>query len=317
MAEQQVMGSGTDITAPKRRRGPLFQFGEETFAYILNAPAMFLILALVAYPVINSFWTSLHYSNVRRPNVFKWVGLGNYIEILQSELFWSSLSVTAIFTLGTTIMVLVMSLALAIVANEPIKGRGILRMLILLPWAVPGVVNALMWKWIFNPRVGVLNGIFYQMGFIDGYRSWLMDAGSMYPSIILANVWNNLPFATIVFLAALQAIPQDMYDAALVDRAGIWNRFRHVTLPWLMHPILIVLILQTMGGLRLFDIIYLLTGGGPGYSTTTIGYASYETAFLNLDFGVGNAYSYIIAMLTLVLAALYMRLLYKRGEIQV
>lgn len=315
MAEQSLAGATS--ASPKGRRGPIFQFGEETFAYILNAPAIFLILFLVAYPVINSFWVSLHDYSLRRPKVFKFVGLGNYLEIMQTDLFWTSLRVTVIFTIGTTLAVIVMSLALALVANEPIKGRGFLRMLILLPWAVPGVVNALMWKWIFNPSVGVLNGLFVELGLIDNYRSWLMDAGTMYPAIILANLWNNLPFATIVFLAALQAIPQDLYDAALVDRAGLWKRFRHVTLPWLIHPILIVLILQTMGGLRLFDIIYLLTGGGPGYATTTIGFASFQTAFYNLDFGVGNAYSYIIAFITLILAALYMRLLYKKGEIQV
>lgn len=315
MAEQTLTGV-TPSTA-KRKKAPWFNFGDQTFAYILNAPAMFLILALVAYPVVNSFWSSFHLFNLRRPKDYKFIGLDNYIEIVQTELFWESLRVTAIFTVGTTISVLVMSLALAIVANEPIKERPILRMLILLPWAVPGVVNALMWKWIFNPRVGVLNGLFFSFGWIDEYRSWLMEPSTMYPSIILANLWNNLPFATIVFLAALQAIPQDLYDAALVDRANIWNRFRHVTLPWLIHPILIVLILQTMGGLRLFDIIYLLTGGGPGYSTTTIGFASFQTAFYNMDFGLGNAYSYIIALLTLVLAALYMRMLYRRGEIKV
>ena len=315
MAQQTI--AGTQQTAPKRRKGPIVQFGEETFAYILNAPAIFLILFLVGYPIINSFWISLHEYNVRRPKIFDFVWFGNYIEIMQTELFWTSLSVTVIFTIGTAALVLVMSLGLALVANEPLKIRGIMRMLILLPFAVPGVVNALMWKWIFNPRIGALNGLLFELGIIDEYRSWLVDAGTMFPAIILANVWNNLPFATIIFLAALQSIPQDMYDAAVVDRAGVFNRFRHVTLPWLIHPILIVLILQTMGGLRLFDIIYLLTGGGPGYASTTIGYASFQTAFLNLNFGTGNAYSYIIAILTLILAALYMRLLYKKGEIQV
>lgn len=315
MAQQTI--AGTTPVTPKRKRGPLFQFGEETFAYILNAPAVFLILLLVGYPIVNSFWLSLHDFNLRRPRVFKFVGLGNYIDIVQTELFWSSLTVTAIFTVGTAALVLVMSLGLAIIANEPFKLRGIMRVLILLPFAVPGVVNAVMWKWIFNPRIGALNGLLVQFGIIDQYRSWLIDATTLFPAIILANVWNNLPFSTIIFLAALQAIPQDMYDAAVVDRAGLLNRFRHVTLPWLIHPILIVLILQTMGGLRLFDIIYLLTGGGPGYTSTTIGYASYMFGFLTWDFGVGNAYSYVIAFLTLFLAIIYMRLLYKRGEIQV
>jgi multiple sugar transport system permease protein len=153
------------------------------------------------------------------------------------------------------------------------------------------------------------------LGIINHYRAWLIDSTTMYPSIIFANVWNTFPFSALIFLAALQSIPPDLYEAARVDGANLLDRFRSLTLPWLTQPILIVLILQTLGGLRLFDIIYLLTGGGPGNETTTIGYAAYQAAFLDFDFGLGNAYSYVIAILTLMLALVYMRALWNRGDV--
>jgi multiple sugar transport system permease protein len=224
--------------------------------------------------------------------------------------------VTLYFTFWSTFGVLVLALIMALVANEQIPQRPVLRALILLPWAMSGVVTALMWKWIFNPNAGALNGLLYSFGFISSYRSWLMSPDTSYLAIITANVWNTLPFSALVLLAGLQAIPSELYDAAKVDRASLWARFRHVTLPWLSQPILIVLIVQALGGIRIFDIIYLLTGGGPGYQTTTLGFAAYMTSFVSTDIGRGNAWAYTVALLTLVIAIFYMKLLYGRGDVR-
>lgn len=288
---------------------------EARMAYLLNAPALALILVLTIYPIVDAFWVSLHQYNLRRPGVFPFVGLQNYLILLQTSDFWNALYVTLLFTFWSTVLVLIIAVGVGLVLNEPFRGRGVMRALILLPWAMPGVVNALMWQWVFNGQVGILNGALYSLGIIDRYHAWLVEGGTMYPSLIFANVWNTFPFSTLIILAALQSVPAELYDAARVDRAGVFERFRYVTLPWLIHPILIVLILQALGGLRLFDIIYLLTGGGPGNATTTIGYAAYQTAFLDFDFGLGNAYSYIIAFLTLIIALIYMRLLWNRGDV--
>jgi multiple sugar transport system permease protein len=308
----------TPRVAPRKtpRPGPI-QLGENAVAYLMNGPALVIILALTIYPILNSFWISLHNYSLRQPDVFTFVGLGNYLALLQKPEFWNALRVTVTFTIFVTLIVLVLSITVALVLNESFRGRGFVRALVLLPWAMPGVVNALMWRWIYNGRIGVLNGLLYSLGIIDDYQSWLIDERYNYAALIFADVWNVFPFSTLIMLAALQAIPSELYDAARVDRAGLWNRFRHVTLPWLTHPILIVLILQTLGGLRLFDIIYLLTGGGPGNATTTIGFLAYQTAFLSYDFGIGNAYAYVIALLTLALAILYMKLLWRRGDIKV
>ena len=284
-------------------------------AYLLNAPALILITVLTIYPVVDAFWVSLHQYSLRRPNAFPFVGLQNYLSLLQTGDFWNALYVTVVFTFWTTVLVLVIAIGVGLVLNEPFLGRGFMRALILLPWAMPGVVNALMWQWVYNGQVGILNGALYSLGIISQYHAWLIEGATMYPSLILANVWNTFPFSTLIILASLQSVPSELYDAARVDRANVVDRFRYITLPWLIQPILIVLILQALGGLRLFDIIYLLTGGGPGNATTTIGYAAYQTAFLSLDFGLGNAYSYLIAILTLIVALIYMRLLWKRGEI--
>jgi multiple sugar transport system permease protein len=308
----------TDQIVPRRTpRRPRFQLGETAVAYLMNGPALLIILALTIYPIVSSFWISLHNYSLRQQDVFTFVGAGNYLALLSKPEFWQALRVTFGITFAVTLIVLVLSIGIALVINEPFRGRGFVRALVLLPWAMPGVVNALMWRWIYNGRIGVLNGTLYSMGLIDDYQSWLIDDRFVYWSLIFADVWNVFPFSTLIMLAALQAIPSELYDAARVDRAAVWNRFRHVTLPWLTHPILIVLILQTLGGLRLFDLIYLLTGGGPGSATTTIGFLAYQTAFLSYDFGLGNAYSYVIAFLTLGLALVYMKLLWGRGDIKV
>ncbi len=300
-------------TSRAERRG--LRLSEAAMAYLLNAPSLLLICVLTIFPILSAFWVSLHRYSLRRPNEFPFVGLQNYVDLLETGDFWNALYVTLLFTFWTTILVLVIALGVALVLNEPYWGRGVMRALILLPWAMPGVANALMWQWVFNAKVGILNGFLYSLGVINSYHAWLVESATMYPALIFANVWNTFPFSTLIFLAALQSVPSELYDAARVDRANVFQRFRYVTLPWLVHPILIVLILQALGGIRLFDIIYLLTGGGPGNATSTIGYAAYQTAFLTFNFGLGNAYSYIIALITLLIALVYMRTLWHRGDV--
>jgi multiple sugar transport system permease protein len=304
----------TTVSRPTRRQP--FVLSETAFGYLLNLPALLLILALVAYPIGYSFWVSLHRYNLKRPNVFTFVGLDNYIEALQTPLFWHALTVTTVFSALSVVGVVVIGTAIALISNEAFRGRGVLRSLILLPWAIPPVVNGLMWQWIFNSKVGAFNGLLYSLGIIDTYQAWLLDSFSAMSVLVFAHVWNQAPFAAIVVLAGLQAIPSELYDAAKVDRANIFERFRNITLPWLLHPLLIIIILQTMIAFRTFDIIYVMTGGGPGEATTVVSWLAFQTAFVNLDFGMGNAYAYLIALLTLGLSAIYIKSLYSSGEIR-
>jgi multiple sugar transport system permease protein len=310
------MAAAETLAGTRSLRRARIELSERGFAYLLNLPAILTVLVLVAYPIVDAFWLSLHRFNLRRPDAYAFVGLQNYLDVLTSDQFLPSLAVTLLFTFWSTVGVLILALAMALVANEHIPQRAMLRALILLPWAMSGVVTALMWKWIFNPNAGALNGVLYSLGLISSYRSWLMAPDTTYLAIVTANVWNTLPFSVLVLLAGLQAIPGELYDAAKVDRASLWSRFRHVTLPWLSQPILIVLIVQALGGIRIFDIIYLLTGGGPGYATTTLGFAAYITSFVSTDIGHGNAWSYTVAILTLIIAIFYMKLLYGRGDVR-
>ncbi|MCZ6680269.1 MAG: sugar ABC transporter permease [Candidatus Poribacteria bacterium] len=297
--------------------------GDRIFAYLINAPSVVLILALIAYPVGVSLWTSLHRYNLRRPGEFDFIGLGNYIAILTSYDFWHSLQVTLYFGGMSVVLVIAVSLGIAIVLNEKFVGRGIVRSLLLVPWAVPGLVNGLMWAGLLGEH-GAFNKMLEDcVNLLNKLPGLQMDyLGMASPVIALnaaitAHVWRSVPFACIIFLAALQAIPAEQYRAARVDGANEWSRFRHITLPWLLHPIMIVAIFETMNGFRGgFDLIYALTGGGPGDSTYLIAWQTYKEGFGRLNFGRANAYSYLITLITMGLAIVYIRLFYRRGTVQ-
>ncbi|QUQ65397.1 carbohydrate ABC transporter permease [Kutzneria sp. CA-103260] len=285
-------------------------------AYLFNTPALVVLLALVAYPIGYSFWVSLHRYNLKRPKAIRFIGLDNYLSLWQDPEFLSSLRTTALFVLLVVAMTVVLAVILALVLNETFLGRGVLRSLALLPWAMPGVVNGLMWRTIFDAKTGVLNGLLVSLGLIDGYQAWLSSPTGAFLLTAFAQVWNTLPFAVILLLAGLSTIPSDLYDAARVDRAGVARRFNEVTLPWLLHPLLIVLILETMNAFRAFDTIYVLTGGGPGDATEVIAVLNIRTALTYTDFGLGSAYSWVITLITLLVSAGYVTLLYRRGNFE-
>ena len=297
-------------------RGGRRRRGEARFALLLNAPALSAIVLLVGYPIAYSAWLSLHRYNLKRPRLFRFVGAGNYRDLLGSPEFWAALQVTLVFTaLGVTVVV-ALGTAIALLLHQPFPGRGLVRTVALVPWAIPPVVNGLMWQWIYDAKVGALNGLLVRLGLLRAYRGWLSDPGDALLALVSAHVWNALPLAVVLVLAARQAIPAELYDAGRVDGSGPWQLFRHVTLPWLAQPLLVVLVLQTMLAIRVFDLIYVLTAGGPGTATTTLVWQTYLTTFDSLDFGLGNAYAYTVSLITLGLALVYFRVLYRRGEFE-
>jgi multiple sugar transport system permease protein len=307
----------TEVQSRMKEGFRSLRLSESSFAFLLNAPTVLLILLLVAYPIVYSIWLSLHSYHLARPGRFPFVVLSNYLKVLSSPEFWDAAKITAIFAFFSIIGVVILGTLLALILNESFPGRGVLRALILLPWAMPPVVNGLMWVWIFDGRLGAFNGLLYSLGIIDSYRIWLSNPVTSLPIVIFAYIWNRVPFSAIVILAALQAIPLELYDAAKVDRAGRLQTFRHVTLPWLWQAITIVLILQTMTAMRVFDEIYMMTGGGPGSATTVLAWLTYRTAFLALDFGLGNTYAVIISIITTILVIVYVATLGHRGEIRI
>ena len=283
--------------------------------FVLNSPAILLLLGLVLYPIVYSFWLSLHAYNLRQPNRVRFIGIDNYVTVLSSDQFWAAAGNTAIFCAGSISLTVILGTLLALLLNESFPGRGILRAVMLLPWAVPPVVNGLIWQWLLDGQHGLINALLLGFGLVDSPQAWLSQTQSAMPALILAQAWNHVPFVAVVMLAALQTIPDELYDSAQIDGAGLIQRFIYVTLPWLSHALLLVLVTQTMVALRTFDIIYVLTGGGPGSATTVIAWLTYVTTFNLTDFGRGNAHAYIIAIITFCLSLLYIRLLWKRGEV--
>lgn len=286
------------------------------FACLLNAPSLIAIFLLAGYPILYSFWISLHKYNLKRPKVFEFIGLENYADILESSEFWSSLRITVQFTVLVVTVVTVLGVCIALLLNQPFRGRAAVRTLILLPWAIPPVVNGLMWQWIYDAKIGALNGLLVSLGVISEYRGWLSDPTSALLALAFADVWNVLPLAVILLLAALQKIPGELYEAARMDGAGAFQLFWYVTFPWLAQTLLVVLILQTLSAIRAFDVIYVLTAGGPGTATTTLVWQTYLTTFENLDFGLGNAYAYTVSLITFGFALVYFRVLYRRGDFE-
>jgi ABC-type sugar transport system permease subunit len=199
--------------------------------------------------------------------------------------------------------------------NVEFRGRWLLRSIVILPWALPTVVNGAMWRWILNPEYGALNALLTQLHIIPDYRSWLGTPWMALNMVVVADVWKMTPLAAFFVLAALQTIPRDLYEAAWVDGAGRLRAFFSITLPLLTPTILIILVLRTMEAFKVFDIIYVMTRGGPADGTQTIAYYTYVEAFSNQLFGYGAALAYIIALFILFFAIIYMRLL-RRGEVE-
>jgi ABC-type sugar transport system permease subunit len=204
-----------------------------------------------------------------------------------------------------------LAIAIALLLNRPFRGRWLVRMLALLPWAVPSVVNGIMWKWILNPSYGALNGFLYSLGIIKDYVIWLGSPTLALIMVILADVWKETPFIMLLVLAALQTIPKDLYEAARVDGASAWQTFSRITIP-LIQPVLFVAIaLRTIWALKSFDLIYTLTAGGPSGGTSVIGYYTYLKSFVSLNLGRGAAVAYIMTAIVFVLIIIYQRMLYR------
>jgi len=229
--------------------------------------------------------------------------------VLSDAGFRSTIGRTLYFTLVSTGLELVLGLGLAALLAVELRGRWLFRAVVVIPWAVPTIVNAAMWKGIFNAQYGALNGVLTQLGLLDSYKAWLGDPTLALNAVVVADVWKTTPLVAFFLLAGLTAIPKDLYEAAKLDRASGWRTFWSITLPLLVPSIAIVVILRTVEAFKVFDIIYGMTRGGPANGTQTIAYYAYTTAFSDQQYGVGSAISYLIVLAILALSAVYLRLL--------
>lgn len=299
--------------APRGRRNRRKRDNQGRLAFWLLLPAAVAVFGVIVYPILRTLLISFFEVNSALATDTPFVGLQNYIHTLTAPGFWAAMGRTLYFTLVSTALELVFGLIVAGLLNAKLRARWLFRAIVIIPWAIPTIVNAAMWKGIFNAQYGALNAALTQLGIIDHYQAWLGDPTLALNMVIIADVWKTTPLVAFFLLAGLTSIPDELYEAAKIDRAG-WPRiFRSIVLPMLVPSISIVLVLRTVEAFKVFDIIYAMTRGGPVNGTQTIAYYAYTTAFSDQNFGMGAALSYIIVLVILVLTFVYLRML-RRSE---
>ena len=292
------------------RRGRL---GRRGYSWATLAPVLALVGLFTLLPFAYAAWTSVH-RHVLVLQGRPYVGLRNYRNAIEDPLFSNSLKTTLIFVLVAVPLVTLIGLLVALLLNQRVRGFGVLLVLVLLPWSVPTVSAGIMWRLLLHGDFGALDGFLYRIGAIDSYIQWLSSSNLAMGSVIAVHAWREFPLAAILFLASLQTIPPELGEAARLDRASAWQRFRHVTLPLLKAPLLIVLVYETIVAVSVFDLVYVLTGGGPGSATTLFSWFTYTATFKYLNFGEGAALSFMMAAALLAVIAVYMRIVRVREE---
>jgi multiple sugar transport system permease protein len=271
-------------------------------AYVLVAPAVMLLTGVALYPTVAAAWLSLH----RMVLVFhddRFVGLDNFAFMITDPRFWGALGNTAYFTLVSVAVELALGMGIALLLDVRAPGRGILRTAILIPWAIPTVVSAKLWAWLLNPEYGLL------VRAMPGTPiDWLGSPRLAIHAAILVDVWKTTPFVALLLLAGLTTIPRELYDAAQIDGASRVQTFLRVTLPALRPTLAVVLIFRTLDAFRVFDAVYVLTGGGPANTTETLSVYAYKMLMHAGDFGYGSALSVATFACVLAIAALYLKL---------
>jgi multiple sugar transport system permease protein len=287
--------------APQRRRSR--GLSEKRLAFFMVSPSMVLIALVAAYPIAYAIWLSLHEYSVRVAGLSRWagpLGLRNYEEALSNPDFWDAMVTTLVFTASSVFLELVIGLAMALAMHAAFRGQGLLRTVVLVPWAVLTVVTAIMWRTMFESPQGFVNQI------LGGDTVWLGQEPHALIVIIIADVWKTAPFMALLILAGLQVIPGDIYEAAKVDGATAWQRFVKITLPLLTPAILVALIFRTLDALRIFDLPYVLTKGAQG--TTTLSLIAQQTFAENRIYGLGAAYSILTFITVMIVSFTYIRL---------
>jgi multiple sugar transport system permease protein len=237
------------------------------------------------------------------------IGVDNYVEAFRYPRFWGSIGHTGSYAQTSVGLELIIGLGLALALNRAFRGRGLVRAAVLIPWAIPTVVSALLWRFMFEGESGIVNAALVSLGVFREPVVWFIHPVAAWVPVILADVWKTTPFVALLLLAGLQNIDASLYEAARIDGASAWRQFRHVTLPLLKPAILVALIFRTLDAFRVFDLIYALTGGGPGTSTEPIALYTFNALLQNLQFGYGSALSMIVFVVTFSLAILYIRFL--------
>jgi ABC-type sugar transport system permease subunit len=293
------------------------------FGVLLSAR---LLIILVWWRSLYSLWMSLAEVNLLRTTgpalelfgvrlpLFRFVGLENYIRVFSDPLYWSSLGRTVYFVAAFVVEATLVGLGMALVLHQRFRGRPLMRAVLLIPWALSRVAVGILWQGLLDADFGALNGILHRLGLIDSYIGFFANGFSALNVLVSVYMWNQAPFATVLFLAGLQAIPEDLHASAAVDGAGFWRELWYVVLPALKPMIFLVVVLCTVNGFLMLDLTFVMTMGGPGDDTTSVAWLGYKTAFVFFKFGPGTAILYTLTALCVLLTFVYQRLLLARFE---
>ena len=284
---------------------------EQQTAWIFLLPALLLLLFVFAYPIARALWLSLFTQNLGTKLQPVFSGLDNYIRIAGDGRFWQSFWTTTVFTVVTVLLELLLGLSIALLLNQRFFGRGVVRTIAILPWALPTALIGLAWAWIFNDQFGVVNDILLRLGLIRTGINWLGEPTLAIIAVIFADVWKTTPFISILLLAGLQSISPDLYEAHAIDGATPWQSFYQITLPLLIAQILIAMLFRFAQAFGVFDLIAVMTGGGPGGATEVVSLYIYSTVMRYLDFGYGAALVVVTFLLLIATVAIASFLLSK------
>jgi ABC-type sugar transport system permease subunit len=282
------------------------------FALLLILPTALILLRIFIYPIYQSAVWSLYHYNLMDGSITRFIGLQNFTELLRSAEFWLATRRTVYFTILTVAFELVLGFFSALLLNQHFRGRTFFRAIIIIPWAMLTLVNGLLWDWIFQPGFGALTVILHALHILGPNQNpvWLANSATIMNFASVADIWKMTPFMTLILLAGLQAVPEELYEAAAIDGAGFWRKLLHVTIPQLMPSILVAIVLRVMGAFRVYDILTVFTGD----PQTSITYLTFDYAFRYFYLGKASAMAWISTIFILALIVVYIRVLKKNMD---
>lgn len=311
-----IFGRGREQEKKDRglRKGGLLdrldRLSDTSTAYLYLMPTLTLILLTVIVPMLYALFISFSKVAFTQGSMtYDFVGLSNYMQLLRDNRFPNVLSNTVFFTVTKVVATLAIAFGISLTIYFGVWGAGFFKRIFLIPWALSNVVNSLMWQWMYSGDYGIFNEVLLRLGFIDEYHMWLVNEHTAMSAVLFADIWKSVPYVALLLLAAMQSIPRELHEASKVDGGGPITAFYHIILPHIKPVIMVLLVIETMWTLRVFDLIWLLTKGGPQDSTMTLNVFAYEQAFRNFDLGYGAAISYCITILTLIFTFFYMKTL--------
>lgn len=311
--------AASEIQVPTSRRNkydarPRQRNWRASLPYLLLLPAVTVVALVVAGPIIQSIGYSFQAYNLRELDLVRFIGLGNYRRALTDVMFWRAARATLIWVGVVLPVQFVLGMAIATLMNRAFKGRTVLRSLVLLPWIIPSTVVALLWRWLLDGNLGVVNDILIRIGVIDVGIPWLNQPNTAMAAVVIAMIWHGMPFFALMLLAALQAVPAELYEAANLDGASIWQRFRFVTWPTIIATIRTTTLLRVIWLANSIEVIWIMTVGGPNFATSTLPVVTFFEATRGLDYGFASAVSILLTLALMVVVLLYLRQMRKDDQ---